>query len=107
MANEGSNRNLYLAAIVACMTGALFGYSVGFIGDILVLPSYITSTSIDLRQIAWPPQPPARVYSAGQYTHRSTLGNASMSSMREKTMPQLLLYAVCLGSYTTDGQYQR
>lgn len=41
MANEGSNRNLYLAAIVACLTGALFGYSVGFIGDILVLSSFL------------------------------------------------------------------
>ena len=28
MANEGLNRNLYLAAIVACLIGALFGYSV-------------------------------------------------------------------------------
>ncbi|EON64118.1 hypothetical protein W97_03348 [Coniosporium apollinis CBS 100218] len=36
----GSNRNLYLAATVACLTGALFGYSVGFIGGILVLPSF-------------------------------------------------------------------
>ncbi len=37
---KGSNRNLYLAATVACLTGALFGYSVGFIGGILVLPSF-------------------------------------------------------------------
>ena len=60
MANEGSNRNLYLAAIIAYLTGALFGYSVGFIGDILVLPSFLHhSTSIDFRQIAWPLQPPA------------------------------------------------
>lgn len=36
----GSNRNLYLAATVACMTAALFGYSVGFIGGTLVLPSF-------------------------------------------------------------------
>lgn len=42
MANEGPNRNLYLAAIVACLIGAHFGYSVGFIGGILVLPSYNT-----------------------------------------------------------------
>ena len=35
------NRNLYLAATIACLTGALFGYSVGFIGGVLVLPSFL------------------------------------------------------------------
>lgn len=35
-----SCRNLYFGASVACLTGTLFGYSVGFIGGILVLPSF-------------------------------------------------------------------
>jgi MFS family permease len=35
-----SSKNLYLAASVACLTAALFGYSVGFIGGVLVLPSF-------------------------------------------------------------------
>ena len=47
MANEGSNRNLYLAAIIACLTGALFGYFVGFIGGILVLPSFLHHFRLD------------------------------------------------------------
>jgi uncharacterized membrane protein YfcA len=47
MANEGSNRNLYLAAIVAYLTGALFSYSVGFIGGILVLPSFLHYFRLD------------------------------------------------------------
>lgn len=34
-------QNLYLAATVACLTGALFGYSIGFIGGVLVLPSFL------------------------------------------------------------------
>lgn len=37
----GSQRNLNLAALVACLTGALFGYSIGFIGGILVLPAFL------------------------------------------------------------------
>jgi MFS family permease len=44
---EGSNRNLYFAATVACLTGALFGYSVGFIGGILVLPSFLHDFRLD------------------------------------------------------------
>lgn len=36
-----SNRNLYLAAAVSCLTAALFGYSVGFIGGEIVLPSFL------------------------------------------------------------------
>jgi MFS family permease len=36
-----SNSRLYFAASVACMTAALFGYSVGFIGGVLVLPSFL------------------------------------------------------------------
>ncbi|KAK3062898.1 hypothetical protein LTS18_003128, partial [Coniosporium uncinatum] len=36
-----AHRNLYLAATIACLTGALFGYSVGFIGGVLVLPSFL------------------------------------------------------------------
>ncbi|GAM84753.1 hypothetical protein ANO11243_027540 [Dothideomycetidae sp. 11243] len=42
-----SNRNLYLAASVACLTAALFGYSVGFIGGILVLPSFLHHFGLD------------------------------------------------------------
>jgi MFS family permease len=41
------NRNLYLSAIVSCMTGALFGYSVGFIGGVLVLPSFLHHFHLD------------------------------------------------------------
>ena len=40
-------RNLYLAAKVACLTGALFGYSVGFIGGVLVLPSFLRHFHLD------------------------------------------------------------
>jgi len=47
MATEGSNRNLYFAATVACLTGVLFGYSVGFIGGILVLPSFLHDFHLD------------------------------------------------------------
>lgn len=36
-----SNSRLYFAATVACMTASLFGYSVGFIGGVLVLPSFL------------------------------------------------------------------
>ena len=42
-----SNRNLYLSAAVSCMTGALFGYSVGFIGGVLVLPSFLHHFHLD------------------------------------------------------------
>ncbi len=42
-----SNRNLYLAAAVACMTASLFGYSVGFIGGVLVLPSFLHHFGLD------------------------------------------------------------
>jgi sugar porter (SP) family MFS transporter len=37
-----SNRNLYFAAAVSCLTAALFGYSVGFIGGEIVLPSFLS-----------------------------------------------------------------
>jgi MFS family permease len=47
MSREGSNRNLYLATIVACFTGVLFGYSVGLIGGILVLPSFLHDFHLD------------------------------------------------------------
>lgn len=43
----GSNRNLYFAAAVACMTASLFGYSVGFIGGVLVLPSFLHHFLLD------------------------------------------------------------
>ena len=36
-----SKFNLYLAATIALQTGALFGYSVGFVGGVLVLPSFL------------------------------------------------------------------
>ncbi|KAL3418931.1 MFS quinate transporter [Phlyctema vagabunda] len=35
------NSHLYLSALIACLTSALFGYSVGFIGGLLVLPSFL------------------------------------------------------------------
>lgn len=38
----GSQTHLYLSALLACQTAALFGYSVGFIGGILVLPSFLS-----------------------------------------------------------------
>ena len=38
---KSSNVHLYFAATVACLTGSLFGYSVGFIGGVLVLPSFL------------------------------------------------------------------
>jgi MFS family permease len=41
------NQNLYLAASVACLTGALFGYSVGFVGGLIVLPSFQHHFSLD------------------------------------------------------------
>jgi MFS family permease len=42
-----SRRHLYLAAITACLTAALFGYSVGFIGGLLVLPSFLHHFALD------------------------------------------------------------
>lgn len=47
MAETHSHRNLYLAALVASFTAALFGYSVGFIGGILVLPSFLHHFGLD------------------------------------------------------------
>jgi MFS family permease len=47
MAKIRSNRNLYTAATVACFTGVLFGYSVGLIGGILVLPSFLHDFRLD------------------------------------------------------------
>lgn len=44
---SGSNRNLYFAAEVACTTASLFGYSVGFIGGVLVLPSFLHHFRLD------------------------------------------------------------
>ena len=43
----GSNKRLYLAALIACLTAALFGYSVGFIGGVLVLPSFLHHFHLD------------------------------------------------------------
>lgn len=42
-----SNRHLYFAAFIACLTAALFGYSVGFIGGVLVLPSFLHHFHLD------------------------------------------------------------
>lgn len=36
-----SSTHLYLAATTACLTASLFGYSVGFIGGVLALPSFL------------------------------------------------------------------
>ena len=44
---SSSNRNLYLAAVVSCLTAALFGYSVGYIGGEIVLPSYLYHFQLD------------------------------------------------------------
>ena len=42
-----AKRNLYFSALVACLTGALFGYAVGFIGGVLVLPSFLHHFNLD------------------------------------------------------------
>jgi hypothetical protein len=41
--SKPSNVHLYIAASIACLTASLFGYSVGFIGGVLVLPSFLRS----------------------------------------------------------------
>ena len=42
-----SNKHLYFTALIACLTAALFGYSVGFIGGVLVLPSFLHHFHLD------------------------------------------------------------
>ncbi|KIX09968.1 uncharacterized protein Z518_01049 [Rhinocladiella mackenziei CBS 650.93] len=42
-----SKAKVYIASAVAAMTGALFGYSVGFVGGILVLPSFLRHFHLD------------------------------------------------------------
>ena len=42
-----SKTKLYLAAAVSGSTGALFGYSVGFVGGLLVLPSFLGHFHLD------------------------------------------------------------
>ena len=42
-----SQKRLYLSASIACLTAALFGYSVGFIGGVLVLPSFLHHFHLD------------------------------------------------------------
>jgi MFS family permease len=42
-----SPKRLYFAALIACLTAALFGYSVGFIGGLLVLPSFLHHFHLD------------------------------------------------------------
>jgi MFS family permease len=41
-----SSLHLYFSALTAGMTASLFGYSVGFIGGIIVLPSFLTHYSL-------------------------------------------------------------
>ncbi|KIW76019.1 hypothetical protein Z517_10764 [Fonsecaea pedrosoi CBS 271.37] len=43
-----SSVNLYIAAAVAASTGSLFGYSVGFVGGLLVLPSFLGHFHLDV-----------------------------------------------------------
>ncbi|KIW27334.1 uncharacterized protein PV07_07082 [Cladophialophora immunda] len=43
-----SRLNLYISAAVAASTGALFGYSVGFVGGLLVLPSFLRHFRLDV-----------------------------------------------------------
>ncbi|KAJ9606715.1 hypothetical protein H2200_008723 [Cladophialophora chaetospira] len=43
-----SKFNLYISAAVAASTGALFGYSVGFVGGLLVLPSFLRHFHLDV-----------------------------------------------------------
>ncbi len=43
-----SNARLYLSALIACLTASLFGYSVGFIGGVLVLPSFLHHFHLDI-----------------------------------------------------------
>lgn len=40
--SKSTNTNLYLTTLTAYQTASLFGYSVGFIGGLLVLPSFLT-----------------------------------------------------------------
>ena len=44
---KSSNSRLYFSACVACLTASLFGYSVGFIGGVLVLPSFLRSFNLN------------------------------------------------------------
>ncbi len=44
---QSSNAHVYIAACIACLTASLFGYSVGFIGGVLVLPSFLRSFRLD------------------------------------------------------------
>lgn len=40
------NTTLYTSALIAGLTAALFGYSVGFIGGIIILPSFLSHFSL-------------------------------------------------------------
>lgn len=42
-----SKKALWFAAAVALQTGATFGYSVGFVGGVLVLPSFLRHFHLD------------------------------------------------------------
>lgn len=44
---SSSNRNLYLAAIISCLSSGLLGYSMGFIGGEIVLPSFLASFHLE------------------------------------------------------------
>lgn len=47
MASSSSNRNLYMAAAVSCLSSGLLGYSMGFIGGEIVLPSFLASFNLE------------------------------------------------------------
>ena len=42
-----SSRNLYIAAVISCLTAGLFGFSVGYIGGEIVLPSFLRHFNLD------------------------------------------------------------
>jgi hypothetical protein len=44
---QSSNAHVYMAACITCLTASLFGYSVGFIGGVLILPSFLRSFRLD------------------------------------------------------------
>lgn len=47
MVSRSSNRNLWLAATISCFSSGLLGYSMGFIGGEIVLPSFLISFQLE------------------------------------------------------------
>ncbi|KAK3682001.1 hypothetical protein LTR37_020679 [Vermiconidia calcicola] len=47
MASSSSDRNLYIAALISCFSSGLLGYSMGFIGGEIVLPSFLSSFHLE------------------------------------------------------------